>query len=295
MHEFTFLFRLEPAGDFGLPEHDTIVAKKGGQAHTAAIDGLTFNIVAHGTPSHYREDSEAIVIERAILGLEIRLQDNYLWVVSREEAYKEAEATVLEAVERFVELLALNRGTYFSAEFLQATVAGSGERSVARKPGRVKLGRIKAYSLSEFNESLQWSLETIPFSRDEKVAKALDYFNHAQFLSLVREGLPFGHLKAHSYLAADIFSNYYRAGSVIIGDPSKDRDFQSRYLTIGLSEEAWKKMERVRKLRNDYGVAHYDLGDKSEELERELKMAVGVTQEVITCYLSKIRSEEMSR
>ena len=47
----------------------------------------------------------------------------------------------------------------------------------------------------------------------------------------------------------------------------KDKGYQSRYKKIGLSDEDWKSIERVRQLRNDYGVAHYDLGDKIKECQ----------------------------
>ena len=84
----------------------------------------------------------------------------------------------------------------------------------------------------------------------------------------MRGDLPLGYVRAHSYLAADIFSNYHRAASVIVGDPSKDKDYQSRYKKMGLSDEDWKNVERVRKLRNDYGVAHYDLGTRLHNSNR---------------------------
>jgi hypothetical protein len=83
---------------------------------------------------------------------------------------------------------------------------------------------------------------------------------------------------------ADIFPNFYKAASVIVGDPKKDRDHQSRFKKIGLRKEDWEDVERVRELRNDYGVAHYDLGDKTEQLDRELAMAAQVVKKVIASY-----------
>lgn len=110
----------------------------------------------------------------------------------------------------------------------------------------------------------------------------------------MRDDLPLGYARAYSYLVADIFSNYYRAASAIAGDPKKDKDYQSRYRRIGLSDADWNKIERVRKVRNDYGVAHYDLEDKSEQLQRELAMAAEVTKKVISCYVTSIQSKEVS-
>jgi hypothetical protein len=155
----------------------------------------------------------------------------------------------------------------------------------------VPLGRIKIYNLSAFKESLGWAFDAVVHTNDPKLGRALDYCNHAQLLSRIRDDLPLGYVRAHGYLAADIFSNYYRAVSVIVGDPSKDRDYQSRYKKMGLSEEDWKKLERIRGFRNSYGVAHYDLGDKIAELEQELDTAVQVTKNVITCYIMSLQAK----
>ena len=122
MHEFTFVFKLEPAGDFGLPEQDTTVTKGGAEICTASIHGLTLNTVSHGTLSHYRDENEAVRFDETILELRMSLRDNYLWVVSLKENYREAEIVVLRAVDQFIQLLAVDRGVYFSAEFLHATV-----------------------------------------------------------------------------------------------------------------------------------------------------------------------------
>jgi hypothetical protein len=157
MHEFTFLFKIEPAGDFGLPERDIIVTKARPGIYTASIDRLTFNAVSHGTLSHYREENESVGIDETVLKMKLSLRDNYLSAVLLEEHYKEAEAAVLLAVDRFVQLLALDRGTYFSAEFLQATVVAENERKLARKPARVSFGTIKTYNLQAFKESLTWA------------------------------------------------------------------------------------------------------------------------------------------
>jgi hypothetical protein len=294
MREFTFLFKLEPAGDFGLPEQDTTVTRAGGEIYTASIDRLTLNTVSHGTLPRYREQDEAVRFDETILELRMSLRDNYLWVVLLSEDYKEAEIVALRAVDRLIQLLAVDRGTYFSAEFLQATAKLGAKEELARQPKRVSLGRIKIYNLPAFKESLRWAFSAVLLSGDTRLARALDYCNHAQFLNRLRDELALGYVRAHSYLAADIFSNYYRAASAIVGDPSKDKDYQSRYKKIGLSDGDWKKIERVRQLRNDYGVAHYDLGDKIEELEHELATAAQVTKEVITRYITSLQSKEPS-
>lgn len=151
--------------------------------------------------------------------------------------------------------------------------------------------KVQTYNLDSFKESLSWSLDSIPLTMNRRLAKALDYLNHGLFLSNIRSGVGFGNPTAQSYLAADIFSNFYKAASVIVGDPSKDSDFQSRYKKIGLSREFWKeKIEHIRKLRNDYGVAHHDLDGK--QLQGEVEMAAQVAKTVIDHYIKSLRQNE---
>jgi hypothetical protein len=122
------------------------------------------------------------------------------------EDYKAAEVAVLPVVDGFVQLLAVDRGTY--------------------------LLRLTLYNLPAFTESLRRALRSVLLTSDARLAKALT------------------------------------------GD--------------------WKKIERIRKLRNDYGVAHYDLEDKSEQLRRELTTAAEVIKKVITRYIANIKSKEPS-
>lgn len=155
MSEFTFLFKIEPAGDFGLPEQDTLVTNTAGNVHSAAIHRLTFNTVSHGTLSRYREENDAIRLDEDLLGLRMSLHDNYLSVVLLKEDYKAAELVVLAAVDRFIQLLAVDRGTYFNAEFLHATARSGAEEALARHPKRVSLLRLKTYNPPAFTESLR--------------------------------------------------------------------------------------------------------------------------------------------
>lgn len=151
------------------------------------------------------------------------------------------------------------------------------------------MGKFQTYNLDSFKQSLSWAFEAAPLVHDLKLAKALDYFNHGQLLSKIRDELPMGFLRAHSYLAADAFANFYKAAAVVVGDPSKDKDYQSRYKKIGLSRDFWKeKVEYVRNLRNDYGVAHYDLDSK--QLDRELSTAQDVAKTIIAHYITFLQS-----
>ena len=227
---FEFLFKIEPAGDFGLPDNDTIVVKavEGMQTYTAAIDRVTGNVVAHSTVPRYRDEAEAVQLNWQIETMQLRLHDNFLTVSIEETDYATSEKTVLGAVDRFIQLLSFNRESYSRAEFIQATERTGDQYRPARQPRKIPLGKIQFYNLHAFTESLSWAFQACPLTATAELAKALDYFNHAQFLMKVRDDLPPGYLRAHGYLAADIFSNFYKAASVLVGDPTKDKDWQSR-------------------------------------------------------------------
>lgn len=112
---------------------------------------------------------------------------------------------------------------------------------------------------------------------DLNLRKSLEYFNHALFLDSMRyEVSPVGlstETEMHMYLLSDIIMNLYKASSVIVGDPTKDKDYQRRYKKYGIDYEFWKeRIEDLRSMRNDWDVAHYNLDkEKLKNLNRDNK------------------------
>lgn len=111
VHRFELLFKIEPAGDFGLPVQDTVVVKavEGKAIYSATLDRTTGNLVSHGVLPVYRDDSEAVHVERESDGLQIRIRDNFLTVQLDGQDYVSVQDSVLSAVDRFVQLLSLTK------------------------------------------------------------------------------------------------------------------------------------------------------------------------------------------
>ena len=121
--------------------------------------------------------------------------------------------------------------------------------------------------------------------------KATAYFYHALFMANAKERVT-NFLSFHANLIiSEIILNYYKAVSTIIGDPSIDRDYQSRYRRFGISHALWSDAERLRELRNTYDIAHYtpDL-EALKNINTHQRVAHITAQETIKAYTHWLES-----
>lgn len=127
---------------------------------------------------------------------------------------------------------------------------------------------------------------------DAALGKALDYYEHALFLSnAVPATVPVS-MRTVDHLQAAAFLFLWKALSTIVGDPSTDRDYQSRYRALGLDYSFFRDtIEEIRRLRNEEDVAHYrvDLGGL-EVLRRKFEMAKTATKRVLVAYIDQLRA-----
>lgn len=100
--------------------------------------------------------------------------------------------------------------------------------------------------------------------------------------------------RQHSMLISTAFLNLWKAISTIVGDPSVDRDYQSRYKRLGFDYEFFtQKIEKVRDLRNHYDVAHYSLDPAHlETVEKSFGEAAQIANEVIRRYRTDKKDKE---
>jgi hypothetical protein len=127
---------------------------------------------------------------------------------------------------------------------------------------------------------------------EAKAEKSLAYLGHAYRLHKLIQSSDRGDLLGRYLLNTDIVLHCYKSISCIIGDPSVDSDYQSRYRRIGITRETWTESEDIRKtIRNKLDVAHYRLdwnasSEISAAMPRAMKLAKSVLDQYFTYLLS---------
>lgn len=291
MQNFKLLFRLTPTGYFGLPDGDRIVVpvREGREIIGPSLDVRSGHLVANGTQSEFRPEDGCASAVFSVKGLQAVLRDNFLELalvasdmqsaVSLGESYAASLARGLSVMHR----------ERFSTEFL--SVEGDAGNVHGPSPqSNPTLLRVTSYHIPELNDRfLQASEWAVSF--DTRACKALFYFEHACLLNEFAQSLPFAGPHA-AFSRALAFLQVYKALTSIIGDPSSDRDYQSRCKRLGLGKDFWS--ERAKPLyvvRNQSDVAHYSefLPEPGAFLETYAQACI-VFAEAFTGHMSMLKS-----
>jgi hypothetical protein len=126
---------------------------------------------------------------------------------------------------------------------------------------------------------------------DPRLSKSLMYREHAAFLFETR--LRVGFFTPHfSFLLTSAYLNMWKAITTILGDPSIDSDYQSRFLNFGLPKGYWDGHVRpLKKIRGDVDVAHYSLEtDTIPIVEGAFGAAGQVCKAVLKAYVVHLNS-----
>jgi len=307
--EFHFIFKLKPESVFGLPEGETVVfpANQVKEIVSPVVYLWAGKLISHGTLPKYREEKDKLVLERETDTVKFKFDDNFmhLWILS--DNPRNALLTAIEIVDNFIHLLTLFYGirgkidesNKYASSMVFTYEIVLGEDQYGRQiPLPSSLFQIKGvgYDIEALKEQISECIECQELMNDSTLRKSLEYFYHALFLDSIRREIPhIGHTTAtehHMYLLSDIILNLYKSVSTIVGDPSKDKNYQSRYKKYGIKYEFWKeKIERLRQIRNDWDVAHYKLDrEKLEKLNEKIDDAIDVTRKVILRYVEYLKS-----
>jgi hypothetical protein len=122
--------------------------------------------------------------------------------------------------------------------------------------------------------------------------RASQHFEHALFLYEKRQELAQPGTRHYSALISSVFLSLAKAVTILVGDPSSDRDHQRRYKEIGLDNDFYnRKIKRVLELRNSYEVAHHDLtGRGADVIEQNYGEAVETTSTILAHYSEHLKN-----
>jgi hypothetical protein len=279
---YKVLYTIEPASYFGLPEgaKTVIKAAPGRELVSAVLDTHSRNLVRYGTLSEYRAEAEAVALKRQIANGALEVWDNYFQIsieaIEPLAAKSKADATL----SKFLRFLMAEQGDFFRATFLQLQDEAGRALQVAQ-PARLALVHATFYNLPELVTRIEKAAARAHLC-DERLDKALLYYEHARFLFNAR-GYAAQDGVHDSLLITSAYLHLWKCIAVLLGDPGTDRDYQSRYKQFGLPKDYWRTtIQPLYEVRCEYDVAHHSLSaDALGRVEAAFMRAAEVCREVI--------------
>jgi hypothetical protein len=257
MQPFHLLFKISPSGFFGLPDGSRVVlpVRENREIVGPVLDTRTGHLVAHGTMSEFRPSDGCASASISVNGIKSSLRDNFLKLDLEALSAQDAVQAGVSYAKSVMQALSVMHRERFSAEFMSIEDSlGNVQRPGA--PLNSNLLNITNYHIGELNqrfvEVVQWAGII-----DARAKKALFYFEHACLLNEFSQSLPFSGPHA-AFSRSLAFLQVFKALTSIIGDPSSDKDYQSRCKRLGLGKDFWpKKAQPLYLVRSQKDVAHY--------------------------------------
>lgn len=274
---------IHPGSQFGLPQQGMTVLPSGiKEVFGPGIDTLSGQTVGYGSLSEYRSDEEAINVSLETDSYVVSIRDNIAVVELEAEIPSDAYNDAVELLDKFLTHLSVSRGTLFSHI---PYILESEDQRLYPIPRPMHMVSVTVYDVAQLSKDITDIQGYLPMD-DDRLARAMDYFGQATLIFQGRTQLTNAFSRHHTLLISSAFLNLWKAISAIVGDPSTDKDYQKRYRSYGFDKKFFdEKIEKVRKLRNEYDVAHYSLhADDIEQIEQSFGEAQKIALEVIRKY-----------
>lgn len=283
--KFNITFKISPPGPFGIPEEGMTVLPTipDFTYESPPLDRKTGLVMGYGSFSKYREENKATNLSFTLGNVQGHIRDNFLSLEVDSNTSGEAYIIVQQALETFLQHLTLSQKRPFTFE---ALIIESEDGQLYTIPPIIGLGNFTTYNLDKLRQDIQ-EAEASYHLQDSRLDRALQYFDHALFISEKRKQIADVLSRHYRYLIASVFLNLWKAVSTIVGDPNNDKkDYQSRYKKFGFDYDFFKlKIEYLRELRNNYDVAHYSLDEnRLNEIDANIGKAQNITSEVLSQY-----------
>ena len=282
---------------FGVPDGDKIISPGGGmfRDHTFNIHG---EIVDYGTLSQYRSEDEAISISTQIGSHQLEVKDNIFRLHVEADNQFDARKAAREIFDQFILHLTLQRVTLYRAKLIQ--LQGVGGRIYPEPQGNST--GFYFYNLRKMGRGIHQAASRADL-QEQKLQKALAYYQHAHFLyhsyfSSRRNAISYRQsgdepLYSLSLAITSAYLNIWKSITTILGDPSSDRDYQSRFRTFGFPKNYWTdEIKPLYDVRNSYDVAHYSLNpDAFEQVHQAYSKAERVCRDCILKYIEHLQQQ----
>ncbi len=272
MHQYRITFEIKPSGFFGLPEEDNTIVMPSKNVHYQIYVSPYSQFVRPISLSLFRKISEQIKkqfkVEKAI----IEITDNRFVLTFSERNSEIATKRSKKIVTKFLKILQVSFGnTFFYYNPIEIVEDGRTIKFIDKDEtgsSLLKGSNFIAYNLEKLNEFIDTAIVHIVIE-DQKCSRFREYFDRAVFLSsLFNKDEYLVEVRYENFLKTEIFLNYFKAITVILGDPSIDKDYQSRFKTFGFEQNFLEdEVEPLRVVRNKFDIAHYSLKDNDDFIE----------------------------
>lgn len=289
MPRFTVKFLLAPPWVFGLPDGRATVipaSPTNREVISPSIDTRTGKVSGHGTLSEYRPAAEAVQMVSVADGIEAQCVDNFFTLKLEAADAGAADQLAGQRMDLICQGLSVLFGTRFSAQRLSI-------QDEAGTPQRIPTGdsvgfAIAWYNLDETRERVSTATAWAGLV-DERARKALLYYEHARLLAEFADTLP-AHGAHATFSHGMALLQLFKGVSTIVGEPSVDRDYQSRAISIGLPKDFWiTQIKPLYVVRNEEDLAHYTLNDPDPSAYRKhFGDAVAVFRDAFTAYMRSL-------
>ncbi len=253
MVHYDIVLKLTPPRLFGLPEEGMTIIEAGPRQVTSpSIDPRTENVVGHGTLSQFRHYDERLTAAFTLNAVQVTAEDNFFRVALEASDVRSAVSVTKRELSRLCAITSVLSGTFLSFDILQIVEDGDSVSMTESVP----VMRVHTYDVERLQERLikaSGLLDGLP--PDQRLDQALRYLTDAGTLyQLMIEG------GMERLLAPFCFLQFWKALATVVGDPSNDRDHQSRYRQFGLDKADNDYYRRVllplHTIRNQFDVAH---------------------------------------
>lgn len=289
MGRFTLTVKLSPSALFGVPQEGSTVlpATRSTEFFLPSFNGLFGTITGHGTLSKYRSDEESVQDKFKAGLIELDFDDNFLSLSLESDDYEAARGTLIAFLDHFLIQLSVRLKQPFDYEILGLADDKDQKYPV---PKVISLAQVSTYNLDQIREVTKAAI-LVSGAVDDQLDRASQYFEHATFLFNQRQLLRPGS-RHYTALMSSIFLNIAKSVTVIVGDPSNEHDHQRRYRKFGLDKHFYEnKIKRIFELRNNYDVAHHDLGGVNvATLEKEYGEALDTASIILSSYSNFLAS-----
>jgi tetratricopeptide (TPR) repeat protein len=236
----------------------------------------------------YRKDEDAIDINIKLGKSSGRMKDNFITLEIEESNPDDAYRIASQELDNFLKHLTLSQGVSFSYTPL---FFESENGDLFPVPKYVEFMKVTAYNIEKLKKNILDAQEFLRLN-DPKLDKALQYLEQAIILNNEQNNIAPIFSRNHGQIVTSIFLNLWKSISIVVGDPSIDSDYQSRYKKLGFDYEYFQtKIEWIRELRNNYDVAHYSISE--EEIE-QIKENYGKAQNIVVEVLQRYREVLMA-